>query len=333
MRYIGSKSSSVQIIYEIISRSVPNGSFCDPFGGTSTVGSFFKSKGYKVSTGDLLIFAHYFQIAKLAFNKYPIFNKLIKYLGINSINELLEYFNSCEVNNGWFIEHYSSQRLFFTFPNACKIQACWASIIDFDHKGLLDYEEKAFLLASLINSMDKVANTAGTYYAYLKSFNSKSNYKFKFSFIEPVEGKFKGESLLTDANLLLEKQYYDIIYLDPPYNDRKYHNYYHLPETIASCSEPRISGKSGVSKNELVIPSNFYNPTSAFDSLIKILENARFGHLLFHYQDNGLLTPDTLDYIFSKFGQVEKYKINSLGYTTKSVNRKSQTQLYILKNA
>ena len=44
MRYFGSKVSSVEKIYQIISAIIPSGSLCDPFGGIGTVGSFLSLK-------------------------------------------------------------------------------------------------------------------------------------------------------------------------------------------------------------------------------------------------------------------------------------------------
>lgn len=333
MRYIGSKTSSVREIFEVISKYASEGSFCDPFGGTSTVGSYFKTNGFKVFTGDLLMFAHYFQIAKLSYHETPAFEKLLQFLNIDDCSELSEHLNFLVEKDGWFIENYSVKRKFFTIPNAQKIQAIWSEIMQWQNLKLLNYNENAFLLASLIDSMDKFANTAGTYYAYLKTFNTKSSKQFKFKFIDAVTGSFEGESFLCDAGELVKRQKYDVIYLDPPYNDRKYHQYYHLPETIASCQLPEISGKSGVAKTELNIPSNFYKNSLAVNSLNEILKNSQFDYLLFHYQDNGILSPHKLTSIFSQYGEMESHKIQSLGYSTKTGVRSSPTQLYVIKNA
>jgi adenine-specific DNA-methyltransferase len=334
MRYIGSKSSTVEGIYEISSNFISDGTFCDPFGGTSTVGAYYKSKGFKVFTGDLLLFAHYFQVAKLTYDKLPEFNKLREKLHLGNSLEVMEYFNNMNFDyGGWFIESYAVHRKFFTISNARRIQTCWYKIIEFVKDELVTYHEKAFLLASLINSMDKVANTAGTYYAYLKEFNKKSSKDFKFEFILPVTGQFFGESFLSDANDLIKKQGYDVIYLDPPYNDRRYHSYYHLPETIANCLIPEISGKSGVTKSSPVIESNFYTSHSAVDALSNILDNANFKVLLFHYRDDGLITPQKIDLLFNRYKTLKKYEVESLGYTTSKQSRNSPTQLYTVYNA
>ena len=63
MRYLGSKTLLLDKIYEIVKDYSNDGIFCDPFGGIGTVGSYMKKKGYQVITGDILQFAHFFQVA------------------------------------------------------------------------------------------------------------------------------------------------------------------------------------------------------------------------------------------------------------------------------
>ena len=43
-----------------------------------------------------------------------------------------------------------------------------------------------------------------------------------------------------------------VLYLDPPYNDREYSAYYHLPETLVLWDSPEIHGKSGIRTNRCV---------------------------------------------------------------------------------
>src|SRR6185436_6043411 len=99
--------------------------------------------------------------------------------------------------------------------------------------------QRAVLLASLINSMDRVANTAGTYYAYLKSWHRKALKPFRFELVRSSRGPQKGHCILADANTLVGSREYDILYLDPPFNERCYSSYYHLPESLARRHTPR----------------------------------------------------------------------------------------------
>lgn len=52
--------------------------------------------------------------------------------------------------------------------------------------GLTSSKENSLLTASLIDSMDWVANTAGTYYAYLKGWSHKASRTFRFNLVQPT---------------------------------------------------------------------------------------------------------------------------------------------------
>jgi adenine-specific DNA-methyltransferase len=333
MRYIGSKSSTVESIFGIATKHITTGTFCDPFGGTSTVGAYFKEKGFEVYTGDVLLFAHYFQISKLEFNSTPTFDQLRERLSLP--DDVEKYLNQLPLSEtGWFLENFASKRGFFTLNNAKIIEACWRKIIEWSSDDLISYNEKAFLLASLINSMDRVANTAGTYYAYLKNFNRKSSRDFVFEFIKPIDGNKAGLSYLGDAVDLIKQRHYDVIYLDPPYNDRRYHGYYHLPELIARCEKPILNGKSGVNKYQPALQSNFYGASFACIALENILSEARFKKLLFHYRHDGIIPSEKINELFRLYNYDQCYEVSSLAYTTKGEKKRSApTQIYTIYNA
>ena len=329
MRYFGSKVSSVEKIYQIISAIIPSGSLCDPFGGIGTVGAFFKSKGYDVWTGDILTFAHYFQIARVKLNRTPLFRKLIKELQLKNYSEVVSLLNSAKPKAGWVTSEYAEQRLFFTKQNAQSIDACRLLIAKWSNKGLLSRNEKAFLLASLINSMDRVANTAGTYYAYLKKWNGKALKPFQFKPIECNPSASKIFCYHGDASSLVKLREYDVLYLDPPYNERSYAHYYHLPEAIALQKTPKTHGKSGITNNIKTI-SRFNRQNSVRQALVDLLEHARFRLLFFHYADNGLMSAKELRGIFQSYGKCEELSISSLGYKTAENKKKVKHHLYLI---
>ena len=55
-----------------------------------------------------------------------------------------------------------------------------------------------------------------------------------------------GKNIDTNSNDLIKKISGDILYLDPPYNNRKYDTNYHILETIALYDNPKIKGKTGI---------------------------------------------------------------------------------------
>jgi len=332
MRYFGSKVSTIERLHDLVSQRVSSGSFCDPFGGICSVGSYFQSKGYSVWSGDVLNFAHFFQIARLKFPQPLSFKRVIDKLGLGKRNDLIDLLNSITPQNGWLVREYSEKRHFFTDRNARKIEACRRKIRVWTKRGWLSYDERAVLLASLINSMDRVANTAGTYYAFLKKWHRKALNDFRFELILPVPSKSKGYCFHEPAKALVGRWNFDILYLDPPYNQRSYAHYYHLPETIALETTPKVHGMSGIPRNISAI-SEFNRLREAKYALIDLLNNASFSLLVFHYADNGIITPQEVREILSSYGKTEDFLLDSKGYTTKEKPRRVKHHLYLVQNA
>jgi adenine-specific DNA-methyltransferase len=308
------------------------GSFCDPFGGIGSVGSYLKSKGYDVWSGDILNFAFFFQIARLRASDRPIFEKILDGLRLRDHDDLMRYLNSITPRYGWFVREYSEKRCFFTDRNARQIQACRREIRAWAQRGWVDHDERAVLLASLINSMDKVANTAATYYAFLKTWYRKALNEFEFQLLQPVSSGSDGHCFREPANVLVRRQHFDILYLDPPYNERSYAHYYHLPETIALEITPSVHGVSGIAK-EISYGSEFNRPRKAAKALADLLDNASFNLLVFHYADGGIITPQEVRNILSPYGKVQDFLLESKGYTTKPRERTIKHHLYMVNNA
>lgn len=216
MRYFGSKVSTAQQVYRYIADRVPTGSFCDPFGGVGVIGAYFKKRGFSVVSGDILTHAHFFQTARIARQRRPAFLRLRKELGLESADQIVELLNRAKRHDGWFVREYAEERMFFTRSNAERIAGCRASIFAWAKQGLLSHSEKAVLVASLIDSMDRVANTAGTYYAYLKHWYRKARQPFRFSLIPHASGSRPCRAYLADARDLVARRHFDVLYLDPP---------------------------------------------------------------------------------------------------------------------
>lgn len=329
MRYFGSKVSVIEHLYSLVSKTAPKGSFCDPFGGIATIGSYFKAKNYKVYSGDQLTFAHFFQVARIAQNSLPKFETLCDALELEHYQEIINLLNSLKCKNGWLVKNYVHQRRFFTPQNGGKIEACWQTIKSWNEEGWLTYEENAILTASLINNMDRVANTAGTYYAYLKDWYRKALRPFHFDLLDYTRGNPNCKCFLCDATNLVERYKFDVLYLDPPYNERSYASYYHLPETIALGETPRVQGKSGIPCTQYP-RSAFNRKNEALNALKGLLDATHFRLLVFHYSDEGIIPSNELRELFNKFGSVEEYILEGDGYTNKSKSRKVKHRIYLV---
>ena len=321
LRYFGSKTSTLETIKQIIEKYPLSGTFCDPFGGIGTVGTFLKRNGFAVISGDILRFAYCFQVAKIVINALQEFKGISLRIGVE------EYFNSLPGCNGWLVNHYAIERKYFTIENAKKIQSCINKIWKWHNNNIITDIEYCLLIASLINCMDRVANTAGTYYAYLKTFTRKALHPFHFELIKPVISSIKCRSYLTDALELVRKNNYDILYLDPPYNERDYSQYYHLPETIVAKVLPSPNGISGIHRHGYP-KSSFLKKETACNAFADLIDNSHCKLLIFHYSDTGIIPMEFINSELSKQGKVFDAYCISKGYTTFGKNNSSKHHIY-----
>lgn len=333
MRYLGSKTSSAPHIVDLVRREYPTGSICDPFGGIGTVGSLFKRNGYAVTTGDQLVHAHYSQIARVQWDRLPEFPRLRRALGFPSTAAILAELNrQVAPASSWLVRQYALERRFFTLPNARRIAGCRNTIHRWYRHQLLTRHENALLLASLVDSLDRVANTAGTYYAYLKTWYRKSLYPFRFQLISPTPGTSRCHAFLGEATTVASEARCDILYLDPPHNARRYSGYYHLPETLCRPGAPRIHGLAGI-PDKPGIQSDYNKPARAFYALSQLLLSCSYRFLVLHYSDDGLISPADLRHLLSSLGRLTEVTVSTPGYTSRPRVRRVEQRLYCVKHA
>lgn len=302
MRYIGSKVSTLPWLTEVISARAPDArSFCDPFAGTCVVSRHFKNLGMEVVTGDLLQLSYVLQRATLSINEAPLFLKL-RYEGLEAGNRrgaeaVFEHLQNLPGRGGYLHDNFSDAgdagRLFFTAANAAKIDAIRTTISYWMNNGLLSDCEEAFLLASLVDAADRVANTAGTYYAHLKSFTRRARLPLELRMPPTTPHGKSGGCHRADAAVVAATTETDILYLDPPYNERDYAGYYHLPETLVTGDAPVPAGRSGVPKRDHAT-SSFYRKAQAGTALAQICSVARARHIVVHYTTEGAIPHEAI---------------------------------------
>lgn len=311
VRYFGSKASVTDQIIDLIRSLGSFSSACDPFGGLGTVGVALRRHGYRVVTGDQLMFAHFFQIARLELAGHPPFKALVQRLDGQAVAAHLD---SLPGKRGWLTRSYAVERSFFTVKNAERIDAIWKTILGWRRKGMTGRREHALLMASLIDSADAVANTAGTYHAYLKQFAPRTRKAMRFRLLEPVAGP-PGDALLSEARRTARAAEADVLYLDPPYNRRNYGGYYHLPETLARGRTLSVRGVAGL-PNRSFPPSAFYVRAKAESALRRLVQEAPWRALVLHYSDKGLVPAEAIRRILHPLGEVEERIVMAQGFST-----------------
>ena len=270
IRYTGSKSKLNPWIENIINKHSKNyKSFADIFAGTGTV-SAHNIKNYDEII--LIVILHYNNLIYFGFFQKGIFNKkkLVKF------EEFYQNLNPRKIEDNYFSINFGNK--FFQIEDAKKIGYIREHLIK--SKSDLTKKEYSILLASLLYSADRSANTVGHYDAYRKIKNIKS--KFSYKLIEPMSHNSNIKIFREDANDLVKKISTDITYIDPPYNSRQYSRFYHVLENLTEWKKPDLFGVA--LKPE---PQNMsdYCRNSAYDKFSDLIENINSSLIIVSYNN------------------------------------------------
>lgn len=303
MNYIGSKfklshflqTSIESALQKAHAKPLKDSIFCDMFAGSAAVGRLFKAQVRQIISND----REYYSFV-LAQNYIGNHQKLAR------ANELLSILNDAvqtPPQKGKIYTHYAlgsgSGRQYFSDENAQKIDAVRSQIAQWKEERFISDKEYYFLLASLLESSDKVANTASVYGAFLKQLKKSAHKAFVLS---PAEFECNQNEHLVfneDANALITRIEGDILYLDPPYNAREYGANYHLLNTIALYDDFVPKGKTGLRE---YAKSAWCKKAKVADALENLIKNARFEWIFLSYNDEGLLSLEQIQEIFNKYG-------------------------------
>jgi adenine-specific DNA-methyltransferase len=330
-RYFGSKASTAATVADIALSGIRPRTACDAFGGLANIGAELKRRGCKVTACDLLASANAFQYARIHCSSVPSFQMVRDQLGIPTLVELAAILNERTAPRSWFVHEYSKVRHFFTGRNAAKIAGAWLTIAQWNRSGWLSDGERKYVVASLINCADSVANTAGTYYAYLKHWHRKALRPFKFEWFPVEHATYEGSALMGDALQCLKGKYFDLLYLDPPYNERDYSRYYHLPETLAGLRAKRIDPESTC--GQPIRRSNLGPSIRAAMELSyieELISATRWRRLVVQYAHGAHIPLRQLRRSLAHFGHITEHQVRALRYRTTTGSRAQTHYVFVV---
>lgn len=269
-RYIGSKTKLVPWIVECVTANTIGTSFFDVFAGTGIVTESFLEKYEKVYLNDFLT-SNYI-IYKAFFDNESYDAMKIKFLK-GEFQKLVPE----KLEGNYFSENFGNK--FFSM-NDSKIIGEIRSRIEANQN--INSKEKSILIASLLYSADKVANTVGHYDAYRK--NTTLHDRFSFDLIQPHNLNGKSVFIFNkDANVLVDDVEADIAFIDPPYNSRQYSRFYHVLENLAKWMKPSLEGVALKPPRENMSAYSRTEAPEVFNDLIKRL---RCKYIVVTYSNN-----------------------------------------------
>ena len=320
MRFIGNKELiTTEIINlldskELLKREL---TLFDAFCGTGAVADFLKGK-LNVIINDMIKWSVLYTNGRLV-SPDCSFDKL----GFDPF----EFFNSnSETRQNFFYKNYSpggSMRMYFSPENAGRIDYFRETIEQWKEKELINYSEYSFLLASLIESISYVSNTAGVYGAFLKHWDSRAKKPIKFQPVESNNTEHLGiRTLNGKIEELIEDIECDILYLDPPYTQNQYGTQYHILQTLVLDDSPSISPITG-SRPTTPMRSDWSKDYKSHILFDKIIAKTKAKHIIFSYSVDGFLSKSFIEASLKRYGKAETYKCKKISYS-KYTNFKSR---------
>jgi len=304
MNYIGSKRKLSHFILntvkEVVGVDLSQKIFCDLFAGTGIVGRVFKPEVKQVLANDLEYYSYVLNKNYIENNKLFDGDYLIKNL------------NNLNLKNGFIFKNYclsgDANRQYFSDENGMKIDAIRQEIEQLKQHREISDTIYYFLLASLLESADAVANTAAVYGAFLKHLKKSAQKKLVLK--PAIFESYNQQNIVynSDSNQLIEKIKGDILYLDPPYNARQYGANYHLLNTIAQYKPFIPKGKTGLPDYNKSVYCQKNEVVQNFDTLLK---KAQFKYLFLSYNNEGLMSAQTIEKLMRKYG---KYSLKTATY-------------------
>jgi adenine-specific DNA-methyltransferase len=300
MNYIGSKYKLAGFIENTI-RSVAGNNlskkiFCDLFAGTGIVGRTFKASTKKIIAND-------FEYYSYVLNK----NYIENHVDIPDKQEYIDKLNRLSlIDTGFVYKNYclggGSGRQYFSDNNGKKIDTIRQRIEQWKKTSKINDNLYYFLLTSLLESADKLANTASVYGAYLKHLKRSAQ---KELLLEPAEFEINDnthEVFNEDSNALIKRIKGDILYLDPPYNARQYGANYHLLNTISRYDNFVPNGKTGLRKYQ---KSDWCSRSKVENTFEDLLKNTKFKYVFLSYNNEGLMPMEKIRKIMSRYGHYD----------------------------
>lgn len=309
MRYIGSKRRLLpfldKCVRDVVGANLQSLVFCDIFAGSGVVGKHFKPITGKVISNDWEYYSY-------VLNRHYIGNMDRRQCSESILGYLDRIPPVCK---GFIYRNYcpgkGNGRMFFTDYNGMKIDTIRNSIEKLKESHIISDDTYYFLLCSLLESADKVANTTSVYSSYLKYFTDMASKPMKLAPADYVPGCRPCEVYCCDSNDLVRCIEGDILYLDPPYNSRQYGANYHILNTIAEYKPFIPRGKTGLRN---YARSSFCRKVEVKENLASIIRDAGFRYIFLSYSNEGFLQSSEIRHIMEKYGRYDVMEINCSRY-------------------
>ena len=310
LNYIGSKFKLLEWITNNMKEktgwpSFDNKIIGDLFAGTGIVSYHFRKNMARVISNDAELYS---SIITHAFTRSLYTDNCKKIIDLLQL-DIQE--NKHSTMNGFITTHYSPQgsneRKFFTIENAKRIDYIRNKLETIKD---ISEDEYKFILASILISADAVSNVPAVYGCFLKNFKTKAVKNLTLLPIHnnttlAVDGSHTYHSDVLNVDFIRSFES-DLVYLDPPYNERQYSKNYFPLNIIAKTpeillSELPLKGKTGIPTDCFISPFCKKGDTveNAFDLLFRELKTK---WVFLSYNSESIVSKEKMLDIMKKYG-------------------------------
>lgn len=337
MRYIGNKTKLLGFIRRVLRARGVEGSAVDPFSGTASVAQELKRLGFRVTASDIMTYGYVFARAYVQAPRLPaapgLADEVMAVEGAAlsgagrdapSFNDVLAYLDGLDPLPDFVHRHFSPDgdggrehgRMYFTAVNAARIDHIRNRIEEWRRAGRIDDDLFHLLLAALIEAADRVANTTGVYASFVKSWQPNARRRLRLRPPQIVEGNGCHAHRRDALDLVPALEPFDLLYLDPPYNNRQYPGYYHIPEIIAEGwfdGGMELRGKTGLAPDREK-RSDWSRAGKCEVAFERLIATAPWTHVVMSYNDEGIIPESTIERVLKENGRKETYRRYSRSY-------------------
>ena len=363
--YLGNKRKLIPFIDEAINEIIRNDvrlankqtetiTFLDAFSGSGVVSRLSRLKGFKTISNDLELYANITAYAQ-SFNPDEadaLASQALKNLTGKGGNyhQLIDYLNQIDMTKRggslFFSKHFApssldcnpdKERMFFTPENALWLD----SLIEIIFSKEFSEDARCLVLGSLFFTAIRKSNTSGSFTGYLKLWSKNAMEPMKLEPLPLVYGqKFcvsnsPAEKLFTNYDV----PEVDIVYADPPYDNKRYSGYYSIFNRIAlnNKQEPGPLQKNKSGRLVHCNVSDFNKIKTLSDTFSEFVSSLKCKYLVLSYSNEGALGCDRLRKILEQNGKnkvvvkTKDHKRFTVYNTKKDVKTFVEEKLFIVK--
>ena len=311
MRFLGNKESIVSQIRDLLARKGLTGRgfvLFDAFCGTGSVSDELKDD-FDIVVNDIMNWSVLFAKGRVVSAGCDF-----EYLDCNPF----DYLNgNARKRQGFIYKNYSpggSRRMYFTAENAARIDYFRWQIEHWLINEEITEDEYAYLMASLVESVSSVSNTAGVYGAFLKKWDARALKKIQLTPVGAKNCRCRTiDSLHGKIEEVIDRVQCDVLYLDPPYTQNQYGTQYHLLETLVLDDDPKISPVTG-SRSTSPYRSDWSKDYKAHILFDRVIAKTQARHIVVSYSNDGILSKDYIEAVLKRYGKVETLACERINY-------------------